>query len=110
MRCLGLALLHLRFEQLGAQHVPGHGAVAVLRAILLALHLNAGGAMKDLYARRHFVDVLTPLAAGAHKLLIEVVFVNAQGMHLLAESVFFRGGNHIGGKVKGKRQKVKGKR
>src|SRR6185437_4630894 len=74
---LRLALLHLRFEQFRTQHVPGHSAVAVLRAVLLALHHDVGRDMGETDRRLGLVDVLAastarPHDVGAHIALVDV--------------------------------------
>ena len=56
------ALAHLVLVQARAQHLPGLVAVAVLDAVVLALHDDAGRDVRQAHRRVGLVDVL---AAGA---------------------------------------------
>ena len=58
-------LLQFEFVQPCAQNLHGRGAVAVLRAFVLALHDDAGRQMRQPNGRVGLVDVLPPGAAGA---------------------------------------------
>ncbi len=62
---LGLALAHLVFVQARLQHRHRLGAVAVLRAVVLALHDDAGRDMRDPHRRIGLVDVLAARAGSA---------------------------------------------
>jgi hypothetical protein len=59
------ALAHLEVVQARAQALPGHVAVAVLAAAVLALHHDAGGDVRQAHGRVGLVDVLTARARGA---------------------------------------------
>src|SRR3989338_2346385 len=65
------ALLHLAFVEARLEHGHGGGAVAVLRAVALALHHDVGRQVRDAHGGIGAVDVL---AAGAAR----AVGVNAQ--------------------------------
>src|SRR5690554_5594442 len=60
----GHALTQLELVQPRAKHLHGFGAVAVLRAVVLALHDDTGGNVGNAYGRVGLVDVLTAGAAG----------------------------------------------
>src|SRR5690606_37226602 len=62
---LGHALAHFLFVQPGLQHLHRLGPVAVLRAVVLALHHDAGGRVGNANGRVGLVDVLAAGAAGA---------------------------------------------
>jgi hypothetical protein len=62
---LFLLLAHLVVVQAAAQALPGHVAVAVLAAAVLALHHDAGGDVRQAHGRVGLVDVLAAGAAGA---------------------------------------------
>src|SRR6266567_1040191 len=61
---LGLALADLELVELGLEHGHRFGAIAVLRAIVLALHDDVGRQMGDAHRGIGLVDVL---AAGARR-------------------------------------------
>src|SRR5690606_23803441 len=61
---LGHALTHFFFVESRFEHLHGLGAVAVLGAIVLALHYDASGLVRNPYSRIGLVDVLTSCAAG----------------------------------------------
>jgi hypothetical protein len=61
---LFLLLAQLVVVQLGAQPLPGHVAVAVLAAAVLALHDDASGDVRQAHRRVGLVDVLAAGAAG----------------------------------------------
>ena len=52
--------LSLALEQVGAQHLHGRASVLVLRALVLALHDDPAGQMRNTNGRVGFVDVLPP--------------------------------------------------
>ena len=55
---------HLVLVQTAAQHLPGLVAVAVLAAVVLALHDDAGRRVRDTDRRVGFVDVLSARTRG----------------------------------------------
>src|SRR5438445_10516591 len=59
-----LLLAHLVLVQARAQHLPGFVAVAVLRAVVLALHDDAGRDVREAHRRIGLVDVLAARARG----------------------------------------------
>ena len=65
-RGLLLALLQFDLVEPRAQHLPGLGAVLVLRALALAHHHDAGRDVREPHRRFGLVDVLAAGAAGAH--------------------------------------------
>ena len=73
---LFFSLLHLHFKKLGAQHVPGHRSIAMLRAVLLAFHDDIGRNVRKAYRRLCLVDVLTAGAAGTHDVGANIIFVD----------------------------------
>ena len=58
-------LAHFVLIKARAQHLPGFIAVAVLRTVVLALHHDAGGDVREAHGRVRFVDVLAARSAGA---------------------------------------------
>ena len=62
---LGAALLQLELVELGAQHIHGLRAVAVLRAVVLAGGDDAGRQVGDAHGRIGPVDVLAARTRGA---------------------------------------------
>ncbi len=60
------ALLQFELIELGAQHLPGLSAVAMLRAVVLAHHRDVGRDVGETDRRFGLVDVLAAGAAGAH--------------------------------------------
>src|SRR3989454_2052834 len=65
LRLLGAALAQLGLVELRFQHRHRLGAVAVLRAVVLALHDDAGGQVGDAHRAVGAVDVLAASARGA---------------------------------------------
>src|SRR5262245_26317364 len=63
---LFLALFHFDFEQLCPEHVPGHGAIAVLGTIALALYNNVCRNMRQAHSRLSFVHVLAAGTTRSH--------------------------------------------
>src|SRR5690606_31073534 len=61
----GHAVAHFKLVQTRLEHLHGFGTVAVLRAVVLALHDNAGGDVRKTHGRVGLVDVLAAGAAGA---------------------------------------------
>ena len=62
---VGLLLAEFVLVKAGAQHLPGFVAVAVLRAVVLALHDDAGRRVRQAHRRVGLVDVLAAGARGA---------------------------------------------
>src|SRR5713101_278353 len=62
---LGLELAQLQLVQPRFQHRHGFRAVAVLRAVILALYHDAGRQMRDAHGRIGLVDVLSARAGSA---------------------------------------------
>ena len=62
---LGHPVTHFEFKQARLQHLHGLSAVAMLRAIVLALHHDVGGDVRNTNSRIGFVNVLTTCTAGA---------------------------------------------
>jgi hypothetical protein len=70
---LGIGLLaQLQLVELRFQHREGFRAVAVLRAVVLALGNGAGGQVGDAHRRIGGVHVLAARAAGAHRVDADV--------------------------------------
>ena len=69
---LGLLLSQFELVQLGLEHRHRFSAVAMLRAIVLALDDDAGGEMRHPHRRIGLVDVLSAGAAGAEGVDAEV--------------------------------------
>ena len=61
---LGLALAQFEFIQTRLEHLPGFVAVAVLGAVVLTLHDNAGRLVRQTHGGVGLVDVLTTRAGG----------------------------------------------
>ena len=62
---LFLLLAHFQVVQLRTQTLPGHFAVAVLAASVLALHHGVGGNVRQAHSRISFVNVLSTGTTGA---------------------------------------------
>ena len=62
---LFLTLFQLLLIEAGAQHVPGHGFILVLRAAILTGHNNPRRHMGDAHSRVGGVDMLPARTAGA---------------------------------------------
>src|SRR5262245_7365598 len=65
LRLLGVALAQLELVEPRFQHRHALGAVAVLRAVVLALHHDVGGQVRDAHRGFRLVDVLAAGARGA---------------------------------------------
>src|SRR5262249_42274707 len=71
-----LALLHFHLEQTRPQHIPGDGAVTVLRAVLLHLDHDVGRDVRETHRRLCLVDVLAARAARPHDVGTHIVLVD----------------------------------
>ena len=89
---LGVALAKLELVEPRLEHRHALGAVAVLRAVVLALHDDAGGQVGDAHRRLGLVDVLPARAGGAVDVDAQVgrVDVDLDGL------VDFRVDEHVG--------------
>ena len=67
----------------GQEPVQGLGAFA------LALHLDAGGPVQKIHARRGLVDLLAARAPAADEPLDQVLFPDPQGAHALGQLTLF---------------------
>src|SRR5438309_12048375 len=76
LRLLGAALAQLGFVELRFQHRHRLGTVAVLRAVVLALHDDAAGQVRDAHRAVGAVDVLAARARGAVGVDAQVVGVD----------------------------------
>src|SRR5665648_303129 len=72
---VGEAVL-LAIHQLGLEHAHGHGLVLQLRALVLALHHDVGGEMRDAHGGAGLVHVLPAGAARAVGVDAQVVVVD----------------------------------
>src|SRR5450759_892977 len=72
---VGEAVL-LAIHQLGLEHAHGHGLVLQLRALVLALHHDVGGEMRDAHGGAGLVHVLPAGAAGAIGVDAQVIVVD----------------------------------
>ena len=70
---LGFALFFLDPRQPGPQHLERRGPVFVLRALVLALHDDARGHVRQPDGAGRFVDVLAAGAAGAEDVFADVL-------------------------------------
>ena len=70
---LGVALGLLGLVELGREHLAGLGAVLVLGALVLALHDDARGQVRQADGAGGLVDVLAAGAAGAVDVLADVL-------------------------------------
>ncbi len=75
---LGLLLLlpQLQLIEAGFQHLQGHGAVLVLGPLVLALHDDARGIVRDAHCRLGPVHVLAPGPAGPERVDLQVRFLD----------------------------------
>ena len=60
---LRLTFLYLLFEEFGTEHFEAHFLILELRTLVLALHDDSRGVVRDSDRRGHFVDVLAARAA-----------------------------------------------
>jgi hypothetical protein len=67
------------------QYPPGNKPIESLLTSCLALHLQAGWPVEQHYARRRFIDVLTPMTSRSHKSFFDIGLANPQGSHPLGK-------------------------
>jgi hypothetical protein len=67
------------------QYTPGNKPIESLLTSCLALHLQAGWPVEQHYARRRFIDVLTPMPSRSHKSFFDIGLTHPQGGHSLGE-------------------------
>ena len=73
------------------QKTAGQKAVHDLGTLLLALDLDASGAVFQVDAGGGLVDVLAAVAARADEVLLDVALLDAQGAHAVFQSFLFEG-------------------
>ena len=71
-----LLLFQFDFIEPGLQHLPGGGAVLVLRALALAGHDDAGRKMGDAHGGVGRVDMLAAGAGGAIGVDLAIAFID----------------------------------
>src|ERR1017187_8796825 len=67
------------------QYTPGNKPIESLLTGGLALHLQAGWPVKQHYARRRFIDVLTAMPSRSHKSFFDIGLTHSQGSHPLGK-------------------------
>src|SRR4051812_28512091 len=71
-RLLGFAFFFLKSGEARAEHFDRGGAILVLAALVLALHDNAGGEVREANRARSLIHMLATGAAGAKDIFANV--------------------------------------